>query len=104
MDYLKTAGFSKEQVGAYLLWGLPGQTIEAVEASIQIVKNCGIPPVIAHYTPIPHTDLWPRAVAASRYDLEADPLFTNNAIMPCQKDPFSWSIISRLKKRISGAL
>jgi radical SAM superfamily enzyme YgiQ (UPF0313 family) len=104
VDYLKTAGFSKEQVGAYLLWGLPGQTIEAVEASIQIVKNCGITPVIAHYTPIPHTDLWPRAVAASRYDLEADPLFTNNAIMPCQKDPFSWSIISRLKKRISGAL
>ena len=102
VDHLKAAGFRKEQVGAYLLWGLPEQAIEEVEESIRIVQNCGITPVIAHYTPIPHTDLWPQAVAASRYDLAADPVFTNNAIMPCQKEPFSWSTISRLKKQISG--
>ncbi|MEN8245772.1 MAG: B12-binding domain-containing radical SAM protein [Thermodesulfobacteriota bacterium] len=101
VDHLKAAGFSKEQVGAYLLWGLPGQAVEEVEASIQIVKNCGITPVIAHYTPIPHTDLWPQAVAASRYDLAADPVFTNNAVMPCQKEPFSWSVISRLKHLVA---
>ena len=101
VDHLKAAGFAREQVGAYLLWGLPGQTIEEVEDSIKIVKNCGITPVIAHYTPIPHTDLWPQAVAASRYDLEADPVFTNNAIMPCQKEPFSWTIISRLKGQVA---
>jgi len=99
--HLKAVGFKQEQVGAYLLWGLPGQALGEVEESIRIVKNCGITPVIAHYTPIPHTDLWPRAVAASRYDLEADPVFTNNAIMPCQKEPFSWSIISRLKGLIT---
>jgi hypothetical protein len=40
-------------------------------------------------------------VAASRYDLEADPVFTNNAIMPCQKEPFSWTIISRLKGQVA---
>jgi len=101
VDHLKAAGFAREQVGAYLLWGLPGQTIEEVEDSIKIVKNCDITPVIAHYTPIPHTDLWPQAVAASRYDLEADPVFTNNAIMPCQKEPFSWTIISRLKGQVA---
>jgi radical SAM superfamily enzyme YgiQ (UPF0313 family) len=101
VDHLKAAGFAREQVGAYLLWGLPGQTIEEVEDSIKIVKNCGITPVIAHYTPIPHTDLWPQAVAVSRYDLEADPVFTNNAIMPCQKEPFSWTIISRLKHLVA---
>ena len=95
---LREAGFVKHQVGAYLLVGLPDQELSSIEHSIHTVKKNGITPVPAYYTPIPHTALWPKAVAASRYDLEADPIFTNNAIIPCHKDTFSWSMISRLKK------
>jgi radical SAM superfamily enzyme YgiQ (UPF0313 family) len=95
---LKEAGFKRRQVGAYLLAGLPDQSLESIMSSIHIVKENGITPVIAYYTPIPQTKLWPRALAASRYDLEADPLFTNNAILPCRKDPFSWENISRIKE------
>jgi len=94
---LKTAGFGPDQVGAYLLAGLPGQPSGSIEQSILTVKRCGITPVIAHYTPIAHTPLWPQAVAASRYDLESDPIYTNNAIMPCSRQPFDWEILSRLK-------
>ncbi|MFZ0728278.1 MAG: radical SAM protein [Desulfobacterales bacterium] len=95
---LKKAGFQKRQVGAYLLAGLPGQSVEEIAASIQIVRENGVTPILAHYSPIPHTDLWPAAVAASRYDLAADPIFTNNAVLPCRKEPFSWATITRLKK------
>ena len=98
IKFLKTAGFTPGQVGAYLLAGLPGQSWASIEQSIRTVKCCGITPIIAHYTPIPGTALWPRAVAASRYDLEADPVFTNNAVMPCSKKPFTWQTISRLKQ------
>jgi hypothetical protein len=42
--------------------------------------------------------LWERAVAVSRYDLEADPIFTNNAIFPCQREAFTWEALSRLKR------
>ena len=97
VNHLKKAGFEKNQVGAYLLAGLPDQDLGAIEHSIKVVRRLGIRPVIAHYTPIPRTVLWPRAVAASRYDLESDPIFTNNAIMPCQRDPFDWNALSRLK-------
>ena len=97
VENLRAAGFRAEQVGAYLLAGLPGQTADAVAASIGVVKNAGMTPVIAHYTPIPHTAMWPAAVAASRYDLEADPIFTNNAIFPCQSGSFSWEVLTRLK-------
>jgi radical SAM superfamily enzyme YgiQ (UPF0313 family) len=99
---LKNAGFKKENTGAYLLAGLPGQTIDSVKASIKTVKQSGITPIIAYYTPIPHTGMWPEAVASSRYDLEADPIFTNNAILPCQPDPFSWKILSSFKKLVSA--
>ncbi|MDO9111198.1 MAG: radical SAM protein, partial [Desulfatirhabdiaceae bacterium] len=87
---LKSAGFLGDQIGAYLLTGLPGQSWDSVEASVKTVREAGITPVPAHFTPIPHTALWPAAVASSRYDLESDPLFTNNAIFPCQKESFSW--------------
>jgi radical SAM superfamily enzyme YgiQ (UPF0313 family) len=97
VDHLKTAGFRADQVGAYLLAGLPGQAVADVEHSIAVVKRAGITPVIAHYTPIPHTPMWPQAVAAARYDLEADPIFSNNALFPCQSETFSWTVLSRLK-------
>jgi hypothetical protein len=96
--HLKAAGFAAAQVGAYLLAGLPGQDVRAVEASIAVVKAKGVTPVIAHYTPIPHTPMWDAAVQASRYDLAADPIFTNNAIFPCQSEGFSWEVLTRLKR------
>jgi len=61
------------------------------------VKQNNITPVIAYYSAIPHTAIWEKAVASSRYELEADPVFTNNSILPCQKEPFSWETISYLK-------
>ncbi len=100
--YLLEAGFKKEQVGAYLLAGLPGQSVRAVEASIRIVKQTGITPVIAHYTPIPHTPMWKEAVAVSRYDIESDPVYTNNAIFPCMSKSFSWQTLTRLKNLIQS--
>jgi radical SAM superfamily enzyme YgiQ (UPF0313 family) len=100
VNCLKDAGFKKNQVGAYLLVGLPDQKLDTTKRSIDIVKRIGITPIAAYYTPIPHTALWPKAVAASRYDLESDPVFTNNAVIPCQKQPFNWEAISYLKELI----
>ncbi len=95
---LKEAGFTEDDLGAYLLFGLPGQSMKALEASIRIVRGAGVRPVLAQYSPIPHTALWNEAVRASRYDLASDPIFHNNSIFPCQKEPFSWEKISRLKE------
>jgi len=95
--YLKDAGFNRNMIGAYLLTGLPGQKMASIEDSIKIVKQNRITPVLSYYTPIPHTALWPQAVASSRYHLESDPIFTNNAIFPCQSEAFSWEKMSYLK-------
>ncbi|RJQ52350.1 MAG: radical SAM protein [Desulfobacteraceae bacterium] len=95
---LRNAGFRKDQVGAYLLAGLPGQSPQTILESIEVVHRSGITPVPAYYSPIPKTALWKEALQSSRYDLASDPIFTNKAIMPCQREPFSWEMISRLKK------
>jgi len=101
--YLKEAGFEKHQVGAYLLMGLPGQELPSVERSIRAVQETEITPILAYYSPIPHTAMWQTAVAASRYDLEADPIFTNNSIIPCQNEAFNWETVSALKELASGS-
>lgn len=97
VTWLREAGFHQSMIGAYLLVGLPGEKLASIEESIHIVRQNSVTPVLAYYTPIPHTVLWPSAVASSRYDLESDPVFTNNAIFPCQQEPFSWETLSRLK-------
>jgi radical SAM superfamily enzyme YgiQ (UPF0313 family) len=102
VDCLRTAGFGRSHIGAYLLFGLPGQRLSDLAASIRAVHRAGITPIPAYYTPIPHTALWPSAVAASRYDLEKDPLFCNNAILPCRQAPFSWNTLRQIRELVRG--
>lgn len=93
---LKVAGFTGKDIGVYLLMGLPEQEDRDLEASIRRVLELGATPVLAQYSPLPGTALWPRAAAASRYDLEAEPLFHNPSIFPCWPE-FSWERLTRLK-------
>jgi len=95
-SYLKEAGFTEDHLGAYLLVGLPEQSFDSVEASVKILRQNNITPFFAFYSPIPHTSLWEKAVISSRYDLESDPIFTNNSILPCSQE-FSMEKVSYLK-------
>jgi len=80
---LLKAGFSKEQIGAYILAGLPGQSVRSVKDTAEFVNKAGAMPYLAEYSPIPHTPLWDKAVACSQYDLVSEPLFHNNTLLPC---------------------
>ncbi len=83
VSHLKAAGFRSDQVGVYILMGLPGQGHEQVAQTIAYVGHVGAVPYLSEYSPIPHTELWEEAVAASRFDLASEPLFHNNSILPC---------------------
>ncbi|MBW1992728.1 MAG: cobalamin-dependent protein [Deltaproteobacteria bacterium] len=100
--WLKRAGFATLRLGVETT-ATEGRLDQDrdLEASIRRVHQLGATPVLAQYSPIPGTALWPRAVAASRYDLEADPLFHNPSIMPCWPE-FSWERLTRLKRLAQG--
>ena len=59
LAHLKEAGFAPAQMGVYLLIGLPDQEEAEVAASILRVKELGATPILAQYSPIPGTALWP---------------------------------------------
>jgi radical SAM superfamily enzyme YgiQ (UPF0313 family) len=80
---LRTAGFTKKEVGAYVLVGLPRQSVNSVLRTIDFVGDIGASPYLAEYSPIPHTALWQEALVHSDYDLSSEPLFHNNTLLPC---------------------
>jgi radical SAM superfamily enzyme YgiQ (UPF0313 family) len=79
ITYLRETGFSREDIGVYILAGLPGQRVSEVEESIRFVRACGATPKLAEYSPIPQTPLWETAVRVSEFDLKGEPLFHNNS-------------------------
>ncbi|MCP3872237.1 MAG: B12-binding domain-containing radical SAM protein [Desulfobacteraceae bacterium] len=97
IENLKKAGFEKKQIGAYLLCGLPDQNLDEVEKSMQFVIQAGIMPVLAYYTPIPHTPMWEKAIKHSKYNIAQHPVFTNNTLFPCVNSTLDLKHISRLK-------
>jgi radical SAM superfamily enzyme YgiQ (UPF0313 family) len=98
--HLKKAGYKTSDIGIYLLCGLPGQRVQEVNASIDFVCECGARPMLAEYSPIPGTQMWDEAVALSPFDIQDEPLYHNNSLLPCRNDDFSYSAYNELKRSI----
>jgi radical SAM superfamily enzyme YgiQ (UPF0313 family) len=100
VKHLKRAGFSSEEIGVYIMAGLPGQRVGEVEESIAFVRETGAKPIFAEYSPIPHTPMFEKAKKMSQFDLENEPLFHNNSILPCQWEGFTMNDYRRLKAEL----
>jgi radical SAM superfamily enzyme YgiQ (UPF0313 family) len=97
---LKRAGYSGEEIGVYIMAGLPGQRVGEVEESITFVRDTGAKPILVEYSPIPLTPLFEKAKRFSSFDIENEPLFQNNSIFPCQWEGFTLTDFRRLKERL----
>ena len=98
MANLTKAGFQPEQIGVYLLCGLPGQDPNEVAQSIRMVLDHGARPHLAEYSPIPGTPLWSEALRCSPFDLANEPLYHNNSLLPCRSDGFGLEELQELKQ------
>jgi radical SAM superfamily enzyme YgiQ (UPF0313 family) len=98
LAHLKKAGFEPSDIGVYLLYGLPGQDPRDLVSAARYVRALGARPYPAEFSPLPGTDLWPAAKAASPFDLENEPLYHNNSFFPCRGPDFSWEKIQAVKR------
>ncbi len=97
VENLFNAGFSRNDVGAYLICGLPGQRPEEVAESIRFVRQSGARPHIAEFSPIPGTAMWDRAASVSQFDIGAEPLYHNNTFFACRRPDFTLGDMAALK-------
>ncbi len=58
---LRLAGYSKKDIGVYLLVGLPGQGVEEVKEAMEFVNKIGARIKLAEYSPIPGTEEFQKA-------------------------------------------
>jgi hypothetical protein len=98
--HLKNAGYKMEDIGIYLLCGIPGQKEVDVTQSIDFVLKCGAKPVLAEYSPIPGTKMWADALMASPFDIQHEPLYHNNSLLCCRNDDFSYDAYCRSKAKL----
>jgi radical SAM superfamily enzyme YgiQ (UPF0313 family) len=96
VSYLKSAGFKERELGAYILYGIPGENFEEVKKSLLFLEKYKVPPHLAEFSPIPGTPFFEIAKKYSRYPLEEDPIFHNNTVFPALKKP-NWEEIEKLK-------
>jgi radical SAM superfamily enzyme YgiQ (UPF0313 family) len=85
---LHDAGFVPQELGAYVLAGLPGQAPEEVHETLEYARALGLPPYLAEYSPIPHTRLWTEAKRMSPYPIGEEPLYHNNTLLPCWPEAY----------------
>jgi MoaA/NifB/PqqE/SkfB family radical SAM enzyme len=77
---LKEAGFAAGEIGAYVMTGLPGETVEEAARSIAAAHAAGVEVRLAHYSPIPGTAYFERARREARADI-SEPLLQNNTVV-----------------------
>jgi radical SAM superfamily enzyme YgiQ (UPF0313 family) len=79
---LEKAGYKRNSLEAYIMMGLPNQSMEEIYESILFVHTLGIKIRLASYSPIPGTVDYDRAIDENLFDKNADPLLTNKSIFP----------------------
>jgi len=100
MENLYRAGFGPDDLGVYILCGLPGQGAEEVEEAVSFVRENGGRPRLSEYSPLPHTKDWGDAVRSCPYPIEDEPLYHNNSLLICGSDRFTYEQYQVIKNGI----
>ncbi|MCL4457604.1 MAG: radical SAM protein [Nitrospirae bacterium] len=82
VKYLKQKDFAKEEIGVYLMYGLPGQELEEVKKGIEFLKNLGVRINLTEFSPVKGTEAWEELVRKGMINDDLDPLLTNNTVFP----------------------
>lgn len=97
VEHLTMAGFNASDLEAYVLMGLPHQTLEEIIGSVIFVHNLGVKVRLASFSPIPGTEEFDRAVESGLIDKNIDPLLTNNSIFPMRDNALTFTVYQKIK-------
>lgn len=99
---LQNNGFTKQEIGVYLMYGLPGQTIEEVIEGVEFLKTLRVRINLAEFSPIPGTESWNYLVSKKIIEENLDPLLTNNSIYSLFFSGYQREEIFKLKSEVKN--
>ncbi len=94
---LKKHDFTKEQVGVYLMYGLPGQGLEEVKEGIEFLKALNLKINLTEFSPVPGTICWDELKKKGIVTDNIDPLLTNNSIFTNLYSGYDPDALEKLK-------
>ncbi|MGM0646310.1 MAG: B12-binding domain-containing radical SAM protein [Thermodesulfobacteriota bacterium] len=104
VENLFAAGFRPRDISAYILFGLPDQNEREIRSAARLAAASGIRPQLAHFSPLPGTSLFERAVQVSPWPLAEEPVCHNNSIWPCVPGGFSWKTKRRWQETLAQTM
>ncbi|NWF76427.1 MAG: radical SAM protein [Nitrospirae bacterium] len=102
ISHLKKNGFTKEHIGVYLMYGLPGQDIDEVKAGIDFIKSLDVRINLTEFSPIPGTQCWDELVRKCVITEKLDPLLTNNTVFSYLFSGYSHKEIENIKSNVKN--
>ena len=96
VENLYAAGFGPNELDAYVMMALPDQPLQEILWSMAYVHSLGVGIRLAAFSPIPGTMEFERAVARGELAHDADPLLTNNSILPIRLPGVPYDIYAKI--------
>lgn len=100
VENLKRHGFTKEQVGVYLMYGLPGQELGEVKDGVEFIKGLGLRINLTEFSPLPATSCWDELTTSGIITDETDPLLTNNSVFSLLFSGYDAAVLEELKLNV----
>ncbi|MGM0568701.1 MAG: B12-binding domain-containing radical SAM protein [Elusimicrobiota bacterium] len=93
---LYSAHYTKGEIGAYLILGLPGQKLSKITRDAIFLHKLGVKIMLAEYSPVPGSGY----ESKTSKEVLAEPLLQNNSLFPCLNE--KWEDIFALKRFVSN--
>ena len=97
VNNLIRAGFSASNLDAYVIMGLPEQSLDEILESIIFVNNLGVQVKLASFSPIPKTRDFDRAVESGKISRDIDPLLTNKTLFPLKGPELDYDTFRKVR-------
>lgn len=102
VDILKRRGFTRNNIGVYLMYGLPGQSFQEVKGGVEFLKSLDISIYLAEFSPIPGTECWSELISKGIISNDIDPLLTNNTVFSYLFSGYDIDELEKLKLDVKG--
>lgn len=97
---LRLAGFTKNDLGVYLMYGLPGQELSEVMEGVRFLQSLDVKIYLAEFSPVRGTRAWTELVQNGIIDETLDPLLTNNSVFPFLYSGYDAGAVQSLKLEV----
>jgi radical SAM superfamily enzyme YgiQ (UPF0313 family) len=93
----KECGFTKNELGVYLMYGLPGQDLSEVTEGVSFLQKLDVKIYLAEFSPVRGTRSWNELIQNGIITDTLDPLLTNNTVFPFLYSGYDAGAVQSLK-------